>query len=69
MRHRLAALDEQLAWSADLEAEKASFLRRKLEQGRRFGAPKESKQAPLLGANDASAKAKRLVGVRRADGI
>ncbi|HKA46511.1 MAG TPA: hypothetical protein VKD68_00010 [Methyloceanibacter sp.] len=41
MRNRLAALDEQQAWSADLEVAKASFLRRKLEQGRRFGAPKE----------------------------
>jgi Ca-activated chloride channel homolog len=41
MRHRLAAFDERLVWSADLEAEKASFLRRKLEQGRRFGPPKE----------------------------
>jgi hypothetical protein len=41
MRNRLAALDELQAWSADIEAEKASFLRRKLEQGRRFDAPKE----------------------------
>jgi Ca-activated chloride channel family protein len=41
MRRRLAALDEQQAWSSDLEAEKASFLRRKLEQGRRFGAPRK----------------------------
>jgi Ca-activated chloride channel homolog len=40
MRHRLAALDERLGWSAEFEAAKASFLRRKLEQGRRFGAPK-----------------------------
>jgi hypothetical protein len=38
MRNRLAALDERLDWSADIEAEQASFLRRKLEQGRRFGA-------------------------------
>jgi hypothetical protein len=43
MRNRLAALDEQQAWSADIEVEKASFLRRKLEQGRRFGAPKQNR--------------------------
>jgi Ca-activated chloride channel family protein len=42
MRNRLAALDEQQAWSADLEVTKASFLRRKLEQGRRFSALKEN---------------------------
>ena len=41
MRSRLAALDEQEAWSKDLEAQKASFLRRKLEQGRRFDSPRE----------------------------
>jgi Ca-activated chloride channel homolog len=40
MRSRLTPLDERLDWSAEFEAEKASFLRRKLEQGRRFGAPK-----------------------------
>ena len=39
MRSRLAAIDEREAWSRDLEAEKASFLRRKLEQGRRFDPP------------------------------
>jgi hypothetical protein len=42
MRNRLAALDEQLGWSAEFEAAKASFLRRKLEQGRRFGAAKQN---------------------------
>jgi Ca-activated chloride channel family protein len=45
MRSRLAALDEQEAWSNDLEAEKASFLRRKLEQGRRFE-PSPGRKAP-----------------------
>jgi Ca-activated chloride channel family protein len=42
MRNRLAALDERLDWSAEFEAQKESFLRRKLEQGRRFSAPKEN---------------------------
>jgi Ca-activated chloride channel homolog len=42
MRNRLAALDERLDWSAEFEAQKESFLRRKLEQGRRFDAAKDN---------------------------
>jgi Ca-activated chloride channel family protein len=46
MRSRLAALDEGQDWSLRLEARKSSFLRRKLEQGRRFdtsdGGPERS---------------------------
>jgi Ca-activated chloride channel homolog len=41
MRSRLAELNEGAAWCEEMEASKRSFLRRKSEQGRRFGAPKE----------------------------
>jgi hypothetical protein len=42
IRKRLAALDEQQAWSQDREAEKPWFVQRKLAQGRRFG-PRENR--------------------------
>ena len=42
MRSRLAALDELSAeWSSEQEASRASFHRRKLEQGRRFENPSD----------------------------
>ena len=39
MRSRLAELDEPQDWSSKQEAVKPSFLRRKVQQGRRFDAP------------------------------
>lgn len=42
MRNRLASFDEIMPWSAEREASKAAFLRRKIEQGRRFDNPDKS---------------------------
>jgi Ca-activated chloride channel family protein len=42
MRTRLAPMDESRDWSEAREANQASFLRRKREQGRRFGSGNES---------------------------
>jgi Ca-activated chloride channel homolog len=41
MRNRLAELNEGVAWSEEIEASKLSYLRRKSQQGRRFGSPKQ----------------------------
>lgn len=45
MRSRLADPDEGAAWSVDIEQEKRSFLRRKLEQGRRHDHPDRNKSS------------------------
>jgi hypothetical protein len=41
LRSRLAAQNEEVAWSEGIDDNKASFLRRKREQGRRFNTPKK----------------------------
>jgi len=46
MRSRLAELDESQDWLASKEAVKPSFLRRKVQQGRRFDTPKENPDRP-----------------------
>ena len=42
MRSRLAEPNERQDWSASMEAVKPSFLRRKIQQGRRFDAAKDN---------------------------
>jgi Ca-activated chloride channel family protein len=42
MRRRLAAADEGTAWSAEEERSRRSYLRRKLEEGKRFDPPDEN---------------------------
>jgi Ca-activated chloride channel family protein len=41
MRHRMSSPNEGSEWSKDEEQSKPSYLRRKLEQGKRFGKPEE----------------------------